>query len=113
MGRQLQQARDWSEVVAQASTQQMAEKGPSKFGYDGWELDSSEVRPLIHDFLEHAQWFLFSTARDRTNPGLMLMRHNGRGYLPKKGIYDDRVGAACHYIGLYGANWKDHVRFVE
>jgi hypothetical protein len=41
------------------------------------------------------------------------MRPNGHGFLPKKGIYDDCVGAACHYIGLYGANWKDHVRFIE
>jgi hypothetical protein len=45
MGRQLRQARDWSKVVAEASTRQMAEKGPSEFGYDGWELDSPEVRP--------------------------------------------------------------------
>jgi hypothetical protein len=113
MGRQLREARDWSEVVAEASTQQLAETGLLEFSYDGWELDSPEVRPLIQDFLEHAEWFLFSTVRDRTIPGLMLMRQNGRGYLPKKGIYDDRVGAARHYIGLYGANWRDHVRFVE
>ncbi len=43
----------------------------------------------------------------------MLMKPNGGGYLPKKGIYDDRVGVARHYIRLYGANWRDHVRFVE
>jgi len=55
MGRQLRQARDWSQVVAEASTRQMAEKGPSEFGYDGWELDSPEVRPLIQDFLEHVE----------------------------------------------------------
>jgi hypothetical protein len=47
MGRQLQEARDWSEVVAEASTRQMSEKGPSKFRYDGWELDSPRDRPLI------------------------------------------------------------------
>ncbi len=112
MGRQLQEARDWSEVVAQASTQQLMEKGPSEFGYDGWELDSPEVRPLIQDFLEHAQWFLFSSVRDRTIPGLMLMRPHGRGFLPKKGIYEDRVGAARHYISLYGVDWRDHVRYI-
>ncbi len=40
MGCQLKEARDWSEVAAEASTRQMAKKGPSEFGYDGWELDS-------------------------------------------------------------------------
>ncbi|CAK9188676.1 unnamed protein product [Sphagnum troendelagicum] len=113
MGRQLRQARDWSEVVAEASTRQMAEKGPSEFGYDSWELDSPEVRPLIQDFLEHAEWFLFNRVRDRTIPGLMLRKPNGGGYLPKKGIYDDRVGAARHYIGLYGADWRDHVSSIQ
>ncbi len=113
MGRQLKQAQDWSEVAAEASTREMAKKGPLEFGYDGWELDAPEVRPLIQDFLEHAQWFLFSKVRDRSIPGLMLMRPNGHGFLPKKGIYDDRVGAARHYIGLYGADWRDHVRSVE
>jgi len=113
MGRRLQEARDLSKVVLKVSTQQMVENGLSKFEYDGWELNSPQVRPLIQDFLEHIQWFLFSTVRDHTIPGLMLMRHNGCGYLPKKGIYDDRVGAARHYIGLYGANWRYHVRFVE
>jgi hypothetical protein len=76
-------------------------------------LDSPQDRPLIQDFLEHAQWFLFNRVKDRTIPGLMLMKPNGGGYLPKKGIYDDRVGVARHYIRLYGANWRDHVRFVE
>jgi hypothetical protein len=68
---------------------------------------------LIQDFLEHAQWYLFHRVRDRTIPGLMLMSTNGRGYLPMKGIYEDRVGAAHHYISLYQAHWRDHVRFVE
>ncbi len=101
MGRQLQEARDWSEVVAEASTRQMPEKGPSEFTYDGGELDSPRDRPLIQDFLEHARWFLFNKVRDRTILGLMLMRPNGGEYLPKKGIYDSRVGAARYYICLY------------
>jgi hypothetical protein len=91
----------------------MAEKGGSKFRYDGWELDSPQDRPLIQDFLEHAQWFLFCLVRDCTIPGLMLMRPHGRGFLPKKGIYDDCVGAVRHYIGLYGVDWRHHVRPVE
>jgi hypothetical protein len=113
MGRQLQEARDWLEVVAEASARQLVQEESSEFVYDGWKLDSPQDRPLIHDFLEHAEWFLFSKVRDRTIPGLMLMSANGRGYLPKKGIYDDRVGAARHYISLYGVNWRDHIRFVE
>jgi hypothetical protein len=47
MGRQLQEARDWSEATAEASTQQIAKKGASEFGYDGWEMDSPHDRPLI------------------------------------------------------------------
>jgi len=56
---------------------------------------------------------LFSKGRDRIIPSLMLMNANGGGYLPKKGIYDDRVDATCHYINLYGADWKNHTRFVK
>jgi hypothetical protein len=68
---------------------------------------------LIQEFLEHAQWYLFRKGKDRNIPGLMLMKPNGGGYLPMKGIYEDRVGAARHYIGLYGVDWRDHVCFVE
>jgi hypothetical protein len=113
MERQLQEARDWSQVVAEASTRQMVDTRLPEFGYDGWELDAPEVRPLIQDFLEHAQWFLFHRVKDRTIPGLMLRKPNGGGYLPMKGIYENRVGGAHHYIGLYGADWRDHVRCVE
>jgi hypothetical protein len=111
MKRQLQQARNWSKVVAQASSRQLLHKEVSKFGYDGWELDSPQDRPFIHDFIEHAQWFLFSIVKNHNILGLMLMRAEGHGYLPKKGIYDDRVGAARHYVGLYGADWRHHVHF--
>jgi hypothetical protein len=43
----------------------------------------------------------------------MLMSANGHGYLPMKGIYEERVDAARHYIGLYGDDWRVHVRSVE
>jgi hypothetical protein len=112
-GRQLQEARVWSKVAAEASTQQMVESGLSEFEYDGWELDSPQDQPLIQDFLKHAQWYLFHKVQDRTIIGLMSMKPNGDGYLPMKGIYEDRVGVAHHYIGIYGANWRDHVRFIE
>jgi hypothetical protein len=26
-----------------------------EFGYGGWEMDALDVRPLIQDFLEHAE----------------------------------------------------------
>ncbi len=68
-------------------------------------MDAPEVRPLIQDFLEHAQWFLFHRVKDRTIPGLMLKKPIGGGYLPMKGIFEDRVGGARHYIGLYGVHW--------
>ncbi len=48
-----------------------------------------------------------------TKIGLMLGKPNRGGYLPMKGIYEDRVGGARHYIGLYGADWRDHVRCVK
>jgi hypothetical protein len=63
-------------------------------------LDATEVRPLIQDFLQHAQWFLFHRVKDRIIPGSMLMKPNGGGYLPMKGIYEDRVNAIRHYISL-------------
>jgi hypothetical protein len=56
---------------------------------------------------------LFHRVKDRTISGLMLMKPNRGAYLPMKGIYEDRVGGARHYIGLYGADWRDHVRCVE
>jgi hypothetical protein len=43
----------------------------------------------------------------------MLMKPNGGGNLPMKGIYENRVGADRHYISLYGVDRKDHVCFVE
>ncbi len=33
-----------------------------------------------------------------------LMSANDHGYLSKKGIYEDYVGDARHYIRLYGAD---------
>ncbi len=56
---------------------------------------------------------MFHRVKDHTIPGLMLGKPNHGGYLPMKGIYEDRVGGARHYIGRYGADWKDHVRCVE
>ena len=46
------------------------------YTYDGVELDSPDVRPLIQDFIDHAEWFLHHRVRDRSIPGLML-KHSG------------------------------------
>lgn len=82
------------------------------FSYRGVELDAPEVRPLIQDFLDHAEWTLQSRVRDRTVPGLMLRTTYAGRFLPKTGIYTDRVGAARHYIGMYGAAWRHHIRSI-
>jgi hypothetical protein len=68
--------------------------------------------PLIQDFLDHAQWSLPSKAKDRSVPGLMLKVTTTGRFLPMKGVYVDRVGAARYYIGLYGADWRTHVRSI-
>jgi hypothetical protein len=108
MEQQLRAARRWRD----AERLQVVARQESEFKYDGWEMDAEDERPLIQDFLDHAQWFLFSTVRDRSIPGLMLMRSLGRGYLPKTGIYTDRVGAARHYTRLFGVSWREHIRSI-
>lgn len=84
----------------------------SEFKYDGWEMDAEVERPLIHDFLDHAQRFLFSTVRDRSIPGLTLIRALGHGYLPKTGIYTDRIGATHHYMRLYGVRLSEYIKCI-
>lgn len=109
---QLRHARDWALLAAEAEVHRFEGVQELGYSYHGVELDATEDRPFIHDFLEHAQWYLHSSVRDRTTPGLMLMAPHGRGYLPKTGIYVDRIGAARYYIDLYGADWRDHVRSI-
>ena len=90
----------------------MVARHESEFKYDGWEIDAEDERPLIHDFLDYAQLFLLSTVRDMSIPGLTLMRALGRGYLPKTGIYTDRVGATHHYTRLYGVSWSEYIKSI-
>ena len=115
MEAQLRAARDWAIDAADAEVQRLERMDESGVGYtyDGAELDALEDRPLIQDFLQHAQWFLSGRVRERTIPGLMLMARHGGRFLPKTGIYVDRVGAARHYIRTYGADWRDHIRFIR
>ena len=41
------------------------------------------------------------------------MRALGRGFLLKTGIYTDKIGAARHYMRLYGVNWSKHIRSIR
>ncbi|KAG0563072.1 hypothetical protein KC19_8G003000 [Ceratodon purpureus] len=108
MEQQLRAARAWRNV----ERRQVVARQESEFKYDGWEMDAEPDRARIQDFLDHAEWFLHSTTKDRTIPGLMLMRANGRGYLPKAGLYTDRVGAARWYLRELGPDWRLHIRSV-
>jgi hypothetical protein len=81
------------------------------YTYDGVQLDKEDDRPLIQDFLYHAEWSLPSRANEQIIPGLMLKAIKGK-FLPIKNLYVDHVGIARHYIGLYGVNWRAHVRSI-
>ncbi len=107
----LQRARDWAVVAAAAEAALEDVEEELGFSYDGVELDSPELRPLIQDFLDHAAWVLQGKGTDRTVPGLGLRDLAGK-FLKKRNIYTDRVGAARHYLGLYGAEWRAHIRSI-
>ena len=102
MEQQLIAARTWRD----AERRQVVVRQESEF------KDAEDKRPLIQDFLDPAQWFLFSTVGDRNIPGLMLMRALGCGSLPKTRIYKDRVGTTRHYTRLYGVSWRKHIRSI-
>lgn len=70
--------------------------------YAGCQHDEPQDRPLILEFLNHAQWFLHNRVKDRTVQGVMLQKTKGGGYWKKEGIYVDRIGAARHFIARYG-----------
>lgn len=112
MQHQLQQAREWALAAAEAEVHRLERVEELGYTYEGVELDAPEDRPLIQDFLDHAEWFLHNRVRDRTLPGLMLKSTYDSRFLPKTGIYVDRVGAARHYVDLYGAAWRDHIRSI-
>ena len=105
----LQQAWAWAELAVVA---QEKEDKDVEFTYEGVELDHPEMSPLIQDFIDHADWSLQTRVRDRELLGLMLRSTYGSRYLPKVGIYTDCVGGAYHYIGLYGDQWREHVRSI-
>jgi hypothetical protein len=109
---QLRKARDWAAAASAEEAQRLEDVAGLDYTYDGVQLDEADERPLIQDFLDHAQWSLPSKAKDRSVPGLMLKVTTTGRFLPMKGVYVDRVGAARYYIGLYGADWRTHVRSI-
>lgn len=112
MENQLKQARDWAAATSAAEAERMKSVADLEYTYDGVQLDRVEDMPLIQDFIDHVEWYLPSRTKDRTIPGLMLKAVSGGRFLPMKNIYVDRVGAAHHYISLYGADWRAHVRSI-
>lgn len=109
MQRQLQQTRDWSEVSSAADTAMEEIAADLGFRYVGVEFDSPELRLVIQDFLDYTEWTLQSRVKDRTLPELMLKSAYAGRFLPKAGIYTDRLGAARHYVGLYGTQWRAQI----
>ena len=113
MEEQLRDARAWEAAVRAEEERRVEAVEDLGYTYDGVELDSPDDRPLIQDFLDHAEWFLHHRVRDRTIPGLMLKERDSHKFLPKKDLYVDRVGAARHYTRLYGVGWRAHVRSID
>lgn len=70
--RQLIQTCDWAEVAEAAKARTTKHSDDLGYSYRGVELDSAPVRPLVQDFLDHAEWTLPSKVRDRTLLRLML-----------------------------------------
>ena len=112
MEQQMRDALAWADAATAEEERRVQAVEGLGFTYDGVELDSPDVRPLIRDFLDHAEWFLHHRVRDRSIPGMMLKERNSNKFLPKKGIYVDRVGAARHYTRLYGVGWRASVRSI-
>lgn len=107
MRRQLQQARDWEK----AEQREQDEHEATEFQYDGWEQDRPQDRPLILDFLNNAKWFFpgRTTPPNQDGDPLMLKKKQGGHFWTKKDVYEDRVEAACYFLGQFGAQWRQHV----
>ena len=74
------------------------------------KVDSAEVCLLIKDFLDYAEWSLHDRVRNRTMSGLLLTSTYDSRFLPQHGIYNDRVSAARHFVGIHGVAWSEYVR---
>lgn len=69
---QFREMRDQAAVAPHAESQRMESIANLKYTYDGVQLDKINDRPLIQDFLDHAEWYLSAMMKDRFIPGLML-----------------------------------------
>lgn len=108
MRQQLQTTRAWWNT----ERRQIVARTKFKFKYDGWKMIAEQDRPLIHDFLDHNEWYMQNIIWNRNISLLMLIRAFSRGYLPKTMIYIDRIGGTCYYTRLYGVSWRKHVRSI-
>jgi hypothetical protein len=58
-----------------------------EFKHDGYEKDVEDGPPLIHDFLDHAEWLLFNIMMDGSISRFTMMRAFDCEQLFKTGIY--------------------------
>ena len=42
----------------------------------------------------------------------MLRMTKSLAFWPRTGVYDTREEAACHFIGLFGADWREYVQSI-
>jgi hypothetical protein len=111
MAKHLREARNWN----QASTSNGGERNNISFEYDGWEQDAAVMRPIIQDFITHAHWQNHSaTAPQNHDPHpIYLRKTHGNFFWKQRDVYVDRVGAARHFVDLYGDRWRRFVKAQE
>lgn len=109
MEKHLREAMYYEETLATQHQREEAERQVPQFIYPGYIQHPIALGPLIDDFLKNASWYTYGRAMTNTAEPLLLMRTQGGGYHKKIGVYTERVGAARHFVHLYGANWRDHV----
>lgn len=68
---QLREVRDWAVAAFAEEAQRMQSVAEFVYTYDTIQLDKKDDRPLIHDFLDYAEWSVPSRAKDRSIPRLM------------------------------------------
>ena len=109
MKKQLRDARKWRD----AQERQQARNQEGGYTYNGWEQDDEDMRPLIQDFMDNARWELHGKVKNRSLEGNMLRMTKSRQFWPRTDVYDTREEGARHFIGLFGANWREHVQSIS
>jgi hypothetical protein len=51
--------------------------------------------------------------KNRTIEGLMMKKTNFQEYWSMKDVYEDRIGAAHHFIAEYESNWRQYVQSIS